>query len=325
MNVGLYFDLRNPRSWQRPWDEVYGTALELCEEADRGGISSLWFTEHHRFDDGYLPQPLTFAAAAAARTSRARIGTAVLVAPLRSAQAIAEEAAVVDILSGGRLDLGLGAGYHPREFELFGAQYKGRMRTTVDRVGEVRRAWDSGEATPRPLQDPLPIWLGFAGPRGARQAGEAGTGLLAINRELLEPYREGLLDGGFDPGQARMTGLVNGLLSEDPERDWPQIAPLVAHQWDSYRRYATEGDPDAVPEPIDVEAWRRRGIGGDHLERAFLLETPERAADRIREHLKGLPVETIFIWASIGGLAPELARRNVELASTRLAPLLAAD
>ena len=111
MKVGLYFDLRNPREWPQDWSRLYGFALEMCEEAERLGLDSIWVTEHHLFDDGYLTQPLTFLAAVAARTTRVRLGTAIMLAPLRPAVQIAEEATVVDILSGGRLDLGLGAGY----------------------------------------------------------------------------------------------------------------------------------------------------------------------------------------------------------------------
>ena len=70
MNVGLYFDLRNPPPWRRDWQRVYAFTLELCEEGERLGAHSVWVTEHHLFEDGYLPQPLTYAAAIAARTRR---------------------------------------------------------------------------------------------------------------------------------------------------------------------------------------------------------------------------------------------------------------
>jgi alkanesulfonate monooxygenase SsuD/methylene tetrahydromethanopterin reductase-like flavin-dependent oxidoreductase (luciferase family) len=111
VNVGLYFDLRNPPPWRQDWQRLYAFTLEMCEEAERLGIHSVWFTEHHLFEDGYIPQPLTFASATAARTSRIRIGIAILIAPLYHPVHLAEQAAVVDIVSGGRLDLGIGAGY----------------------------------------------------------------------------------------------------------------------------------------------------------------------------------------------------------------------
>src|SRR5439155_23522016 len=102
MDVGLYFDLRaRPELAQDP-ARTYGFILEACEEADRSGIHEAWFTEHHSWADGYLPQPLTFAAAAAARTRKLRVGTSIVQAPLRQAIQIAEEAAVVDLVSQGR-------------------------------------------------------------------------------------------------------------------------------------------------------------------------------------------------------------------------------
>ena len=65
VNVGLYFDLRNPPPWQTDWHRLYDFTLEACEEADGLGIDSLWFTEHHMFDDGYIAQPLSYMAAVA--------------------------------------------------------------------------------------------------------------------------------------------------------------------------------------------------------------------------------------------------------------------
>src|SRR6478752_7170712 len=121
MRLGLYYDLRNPG-----WARVYAAALDRIGWADGAGIGAIWMTEHHGFADGYLPAPLTFCAAVAARTRRARIGTAVVVSPLIPPPALAEQAAVVDILSDGRLELGLGAGWRETEFAAFGADYTRR-------------------------------------------------------------------------------------------------------------------------------------------------------------------------------------------------------
>ncbi len=171
MNVGLYFDLRNPPGQAIDATRLYGFTLEMCEEADRLGCHSLWFSEHHLFDDGYLPQPLTMAAAVASRTRRARLGTAVMIAPLHHAAELAEQAIVVDIISGGRLDLGIGAGYRVPEFDLFGADLARRYAVTDSRAVELLALFRT--VTPSPVQEPIPVWLGYGGPRGAVRAGTA--------------------------------------------------------------------------------------------------------------------------------------------------------
>src|SRR3954447_25005765 len=166
MRFGVYFDLRNPAAWGRAWPQVYADALDLAVEAERLGAGGVWLSEHHLFDDGYLSQPLTMAAALAARTSTVRIGTAVLVAPLRHPRHIAEEAAIVDLVSNGRLELALGAGYSVPEFQAFGADPAQRFDVTDATAAEVLRLWSSGEITPPPVQASPPVWLGYQGPKG---------------------------------------------------------------------------------------------------------------------------------------------------------------
>jgi len=152
VQVGAYFDLRNPMRWRREPVELYRGFLELCEEVEHVGLDSVWVTEHHGFDDDYLPSPLTLLAAVAARTTRVRLGTGIVVAPLHAAAEIAEQAAVVDLLSGGRLDLGIGAGYRPPEFELYGADMSKRYRDNDLRAGQIRELWASRKVTPAPAQ-----------------------------------------------------------------------------------------------------------------------------------------------------------------------------
>jgi alkanesulfonate monooxygenase SsuD/methylene tetrahydromethanopterin reductase-like flavin-dependent oxidoreductase (luciferase family) len=157
MRLGLYYDLRNPGP-VRPWARVYAAALDRIAGADDAGIGAIWVTEHHGFADGYLPAPLTFYAAIAARTRRARIGTAVAISPLMPATALAEQAAVVDILSDGRLELGLGAGWRAAEFPAFGADYARRYQALEETVRALPGLWESGRVTPGPVQRPLPVW-----------------------------------------------------------------------------------------------------------------------------------------------------------------------
>src|SRR5262249_9452605 len=141
IEVGVYFDLRNPAQWRRSPSYLYGFTLEMCEEAERLGASSVWFTEHHLFDDDYMSNPLTFAAAVAARTRRIRLMTAVVIAPLHHPVEIAEQGAAVDLISDGRLDLGIGTGYRIPEFELFGTSPKNRYARTDDTARRLRELW----------------------------------------------------------------------------------------------------------------------------------------------------------------------------------------
>jgi alkanesulfonate monooxygenase SsuD/methylene tetrahydromethanopterin reductase-like flavin-dependent oxidoreductase (luciferase family) len=324
VKIGVWFDLRNPPGWRQDPARLYAFNLELCEEAERLGADSLWFSEHHRFEDGYLPQPLTFAAAAAARTTRVRLGTGILVAPLRKTAQLAEEAVVVDIISGGRLELGLGAGYRIPEFELFDIDFTARYRTLDHQVSELRRLWgDEGgnSLTPAPVQPKLPIWLGYQGPKGARRAGRMGEGLLTLAKTSWPHYRDGLAEGGHDQSTARMAGGIQAYVTDDPERDWPRVAPHIAYAQDSYRRYMVEGTGHPVPRPVDPERLRAKGPDDGPLS-YFLFGSPEHVAKEILAYTGDAPVQTVWLGASIAGLPEDLAVRHVQAICTRLRPLL---
>jgi alkanesulfonate monooxygenase SsuD/methylene tetrahydromethanopterin reductase-like flavin-dependent oxidoreductase (luciferase family) len=223
MRTGIYFDLRNPPRWRRPWPAFYAQTLERIGDAERLGVDDVWLSEHHFFEDGYLPQPLTFAAAVAARTERVRIGTAIL---------------------------------------------------------------------------------------------------LSLGRELLAPYREGLLEGGFEPQSARMTGLVNALVSDDPDTAWERVREHFAYQTDTYRAYGAEGTGFPEPDPIDPEAWRGPGGSRGGLPRLQVL-TPADTVRFVKASVDGLPAVGGHFWASIAGMPDDLVRRHVELVCTEVRPGLA--
>jgi alkanesulfonate monooxygenase SsuD/methylene tetrahydromethanopterin reductase-like flavin-dependent oxidoreductase (luciferase family) len=321
VKLGLYFDLRNPAPWARPWPEVYGRALDLVVEAERLGAASVWFSEHHLFSDGYLPQPLTFAAAAAARTTRVRIGTAVLLAALRPAALVAEEAAVIDQISGGRLELGIGAGYSVPEYELYNADITKRYGLADAAVAEIRRLLDDGIVTPPAAQNPFPIWLGYQGPQGAKRAGRLGVGLLSLDRALLDPYREGLVEGGHDPATARTGGMLDIIVADDPEAAFEWILPHYAHQLNSYRAAAVTGSGRDAPKEITVEKLRSGAAQKGQIPGLRVL-TPTDAVNAIREATDGSPVEHVYLWASVAGMPDDLVERHVELTCTQVAPNL---
>ncbi len=324
MKLGVYFDLRNPPGSDRTFSSLYGFALEMCEEAERLGADSIWTTEHHLFDDGYIAQPLGFLAAVAARTTRVRLGTAIVIAPLHHAVEIAEQAALVDIISNGRLDLGLGAGYRIPEFDLFGADLPHRYATTDACAREIHRLFAGGGLTPPPVQIPLPIWMGYQGPQGARRAGLLGAPLLCAKADLWEPYRDGLIEAGHDPAAGRMAGGVQAFVSADPERDWPIVAGRLGYQLDSYRRHMVEGTGQPTPRPVNPDKVRQLPFDGPPLS-GFLYSTPGDVASEILRSTAGAPVESVFIWASLGGMTDEMTARHIRTVCTELRPLLAAS
>jgi alkanesulfonate monooxygenase SsuD/methylene tetrahydromethanopterin reductase-like flavin-dependent oxidoreductase (luciferase family) len=319
MRLGLYVDLRNPPEWHRPWDQHYGIWLDRLQEAERLGAPSVWLTEHHFFEDGYLPQCWTFAAAIAARTTRLRIGSAVSLLPLHDPLEVAEQIALVDAISGGRIEPGFGIGYRKPEYVAFGGDFKRRYLEFEDRIGQLRALW--GEVpgaertvTPAPVQRPVPMWGGFGGPRGAGLAGRLGLGLQSLDRALLEPYLAGLRAGGHDQSAARMGHTVQFFLSDDPDAAWNQIKEHVAYRWSSYNHYMYEGTRREAEQPahFDLETLR------DQVH----IGTAQEVAAAIGERVTGLPVTDLFFWADFPGLPDHLIDRHIELSLTELAPLL---
>jgi alkanesulfonate monooxygenase SsuD/methylene tetrahydromethanopterin reductase-like flavin-dependent oxidoreductase (luciferase family) len=311
VRVGLFLDVRNPGPWAVPGAERYARTLELCQHADAAGIDGLWCTEHHFFEDGYLPQPLVMAAAIAARTRRARVGTAVLLAPLRQALPVAEEAAVVDLISGGRLELGLGPGYVAEEHERFGSDATTARARTEALLVEVRRLHDEGGVTPGPVQRPVPMWLGYQGPRGARRAGELGVGLLSLRPDLLEPYLAGWAAGGHPASGARMGGLVELVVAADPEQAAARIAPHRAHQQATYRAAAAGVRRGSAERPPSTDP--RAGLA---------VVTPDDAVRVLRQRTAGLPVDHVYVWASVAGMPEDLVAAHVDLLCSRVLPEL---
>ena len=306
---GLFVDLRQ-LDRDRSFAEHTARVIDLAAGAEELGAESVWFTEHHGFADGYLPQPLVLAAAVAARTSQVRLGTAVVLAPLRHPRHLAEEAALVDQISGGRLELGLGAGYAPAEYEAFGVDMRGRFGKTDAAAAEVARLLASGSVTPGPAQDPLPLWMGYQGPQGAGRAGRLGLGLLSVDRRLLGPYRAGLVEGGHDPDSARMGGLVEIIVADDPEAAADRLVPHWVHQQNTYRALRT--GPDGPPAPIDVDAAREKLAATGRLGGLRVLDV-DGAVRALRETLDGVPAEHVYAWLSVADMPDDLTERHIEL------------
>ncbi|MFI6451852.1 LLM class flavin-dependent oxidoreductase [Streptosporangium amethystogenes] len=305
---------------------LYRQAPELAHAAEANGFDMFWVSEHHGLADGYLPSPLTLLAAVATRTSRIRLGTGLAVAPLYHPIRLAEDAAVVDELSLGRLTLGLGIGYARHEYEAFGVEGGGRGARLTDLVAFLRRAWRgdvfdwdgpavSGRGlrvTPRPVAEGgIPLWLGGYAPAAVRRAGALADGYL-IGRgdgSIVASAGE-LLAGVRAPSDPAFTVGVNLLVALAGTREQDRaLREGFRHQQSVYER---------IQQGLDVFAGHVQDpatpLTGEGVDRYFhAVGTPDEVVDQIRE-----AVEPLRAWANVHvviralvpepDLAPQLAR-----------------
>ena len=177
----IRFDLRLPPFATTTKADQYAAALEQSAWADQHGFATVVLSEHHGTDDGYLPSPLVMAGAMAARTERIHITISALLVPLHNPLRLAEDIAVVDNLSRGRLAIVAGLGYRRPEFEMFGVDRTQRGRILEESIEVMRKAWTGepfeyegrpAQITPRPFTLPHPLLF------------------IGGSTEILEPSRE---------------------------------------------------------------------------------------------------------------------------------------
>jgi alkanesulfonate monooxygenase SsuD/methylene tetrahydromethanopterin reductase-like flavin-dependent oxidoreductase (luciferase family) len=116
IRFGLWYDFRNPAQWRQPADRLYREILDQIAWAENKGFDDVWLSEHHFIGDGYLPSILPVAAAIGARTSRIRIASGVLLMPFHNPIRLAEDIATVDVISGGRFELGVASALSGKSF-----------------------------------------------------------------------------------------------------------------------------------------------------------------------------------------------------------------
>lgn len=250
MELTLTYDLRAP-DFGAPRTELYAAALDQVAWADDLGFDMVGLGEHHCAADGYNPSPLVLAGAMAARTRSIKLRTSVLLAPLYDPAKLAEDAAVVQVLSNGRLLLGIGAGYRPAEFATFGRKLEDRWRLMGEICEFLRLAW-KGEPftwqgrecliTPKPEPFAPPILLGGSSAAAARRAAHIADGWFPpLDARLWQPYREECVAlGKEDPGEYPRHGPIFLWVSHDPDKTWQRLLPHIRHQLQSYNEWTVE-------------------------------------------------------------------------------------
>ncbi len=317
----LRLDLRAPAFAQVP-NDYYRIGLEMAEWADANGFVECMLSEHHGTDDGYLPSPLVYGAAVAARTQNLRIRISALVLPLHDPLRVAEDAAILDQVSGGRFELVLVAGFRPTEYAMFDRTMAGRGKTLENGVDVLRKAW-SGEpfehqgrtvrVTPMPLQEGgPPILLGGASGAAARRAARIADGFVPAVPELYDEYRQACESMGKTAAPDRVIGCGATFIAEDPEAMWQQIAPHALYETNEYSRWYTEGGSSGPYQPIaDAEQLRSMGL--------YRVFTPQECV----EYIRGLgPQGWLFFHPLLSGLDPEVGWQSLRLLKDKVIPHL---
>lgn len=319
----LRFDFRNPAFADASMADRFTAALDMAEWADRLGFASIVLSEHHGSDDGYLPAPLPLAAAVAARTRDIAVTISAIPAPLHDPVRLAEEIAVVDLISRGRVSAVLVNGYVQDEFDMAGVTTKDRVRLTTETVRTLREAWTgkpfefrgrSVRVTPTPFREGGPsIVLGGSVEAAARRAARIADGFMPSNPQIWEFYRDELARlGKPDPGPYFGTGTAFVHLSDDPERDWARILPFAMHEANAYgTNMAAAGTEGIGGYSTEHDADRLRESG------QYRVVTPE---DFVAELAAAGPYGFALFHPMMGGIPPELAWESLRLFETRVLP-----
>lgn len=308
MAVRAQLSIQVPNFAQSPqgWD----TTLALAQLADETGIDRIVVSDHVVFGehleayadpslggtaggrqptdaDGHWLEPLTLLSVIAGRTQRVRLATGILLAALRTPAVLAKQAATLDVLSGGRLDLGVGIGWQREEYEACGLDFR-RRGALLDRCLEICRLlwteqvadYDDGEvrfarihAMPKPMQEGgVPVWVsGRINPRTVRRLVRHGVGWIPWGDDLLDPepgiahLREALADAGRDPHALQVQGRLPVVRDEggavDVDATLDAVPAVVAAGITDVRllhRWGSDAAADADLMARLVEGFRER-------------------------------------------------------------------
>lgn len=279
MNLGLMFSFRRTDA-NRSFVDVYRDELALIRKAEDLGFDTVWLTEHHFAEDGYSPSIVPLAAAVAATTERIRIGFNLLLLPLHHPVQLAENLATIDVLSNGRLDVGVGQGYAVHEFAGYGIQRSERLSRFLAGLEVLNGLWtnevfsfegthyrvDAARLVPKPVQQPSPpIWIGATSEKAIRRAGRRGANLLGLaNPDLQAAYEEARREAGLAVDTAKILQLHWVHVGESDDDAWAEAGEAFRHMvtvYGQWGRAAAEADgvPSPVPTVPSVEELRQGG------------------------------------------------------------------
>jgi alkanesulfonate monooxygenase SsuD/methylene tetrahydromethanopterin reductase-like flavin-dependent oxidoreductase (luciferase family) len=322
MQWGLRFDFRNPSFAGTSTAERYAAALDMVEWSDELGATSITVSEHHGSADGYLPSSLPMLAAMAMRTSRVRLRVAALIVPFHDPLRLAEDLAVVDNLTNGRLDVVVAAGYNAAEFAMFDVPMKERVKRVVETIETLRGAFTAEpfeyrgrtvQVTPAPYQPGGPaITLGGSSEPAARRAARIADGFAPSAPGVWDFYRDEMVQlGKPDPGPAHGNSVGTTFLADDVDEGWAAYGPFFLHEMNAYGAWQEKGvrtnfrEVDAIDELRSASHYR--------------IATPAE----LRADIEALDDPVVIFHPLCGGTTPDLAWQSLRLFEHDVLPKIA--
>ena len=325
MQLNLRYDMNSP-PFGAPHVTLYRTAIEQAVWADRLGFTQVFLAEHHGAEHGYCPSSMIQAASILGATQTLKAHLSALLVTMHNPLRLAEDLAVLDNLSNGRVVITAGMGYRPHEFEMFGLDIKQRLALMNRALDTSKKAW-TGEpfefegrtvrVTPRPVQPGGPkIYMGGSTEKSAQRAARGGYDYLPGHPDLYKVYAEERERCGFGPAEPQRRGAASFLyVSDAPDRDWPILAPHVAYATNLYAEWATErGVGSTLYRPAESAAALKAMPN-------IKVLTPDQCFD----YLMSLPFHTgVNFHALLGGLDPEVSWKSLRLFESEVLPRLKA-
>ncbi len=318
----MRFDMRAPDTGA-PTSDLYPAAIEMAAWAEtRGGVAAV-LCEHHAAEDGYLPSPTVLASAMAARTTTLHISVAVVLLPLYDPVRLAEEMAVLDIISGGRVSYVAAIGYRPAEYEMYDVDFHRRGRIADEKLEILLKA-KTGEpfdhdgrrihVTPSPVTPggPMVAW-GGGSPAAARRAGRNGLGFMAQKGDpaLGVAYEEAARAAGHEPGMCMLPDPESAstmFVADDLDKAWAELGPYLMHDVRSYAAW-NEGNSDTASLSFAASAEELRAEDRSHR-----IITVDEAVATVQAGV------VLQLHPLIGGLPPEIAWRYLETVADVVMP-----
>ena len=336
LRFGIVHDFRCPKGSDITMPQVYAETFEQIELAEALGMELCWFTEHHFIDDGYLPNFVPVAAAAASRTTHMRFSTDICLLPFRHPIRLAEDLAILDNISNGRMELGAGMGYATHEFQGFDIPISRRVSLTEEALQVLQLAWGREafsfegkrykfsdlRVTPDPVQDGgPPLWLAATSPAGAIRAAQFGTHLLPQGPKHLtiDPWKEAAGDVS-----ERRVGLIRGVfVTDDAEREWAPIAAAEQYRRDVYVGLikASNDHKSEVPDRSGPRE-TRPPIPLNPL--AWTVGSADHCVAELEQLIVDHGITDLVTWGGPPGLAPSIMNDSLTKFAQEVIPRLRA-